>query len=100
MGFQDPVHLQGGDLFAAAVDQLLEPSREGEVALPIQKPEVAGAKPAVREGRGVGLRVGLLSIDDVGTPDHDLPGRADGEKLAIVGHGGNLDSGALPDRAR
>src|SRR5512142_2811112 len=56
---QHLVHLDGRDLLAAAVDELLEPSGESQVPLGVDHALVAGAEPAVGEGPGVRLRVGL-----------------------------------------
>ena len=66
------VHLQRGELLAAAVDQLLEPTGETEVALLVEDPLVAGPEPAVPEGLRVGLGIRLVAGGDVRPADGDL----------------------------
>src|SRR6516162_6735600 len=66
------IHLQRGKLLAAAVDLLLEPTGETEVALLVEDPLVAGPEPAVPEGGRVGLGIRLVAGGDVGPADGDL----------------------------
>src|SRR4029453_14231727 len=66
------VHLQRGELLAAAVDLLLDPTGEPEVALLVEDALVAGPEPAVPEGSRVGLGIRLVAGGDVGPADGDL----------------------------
>ena len=52
---KDCVDLQGSDLLAAAVDQLLQPARYAEVSEIVEEALVACPEPAVGKGGGVGL---------------------------------------------
>jgi hypothetical protein len=58
---QDLVDLARADLLAAAVDDLLQPAGQAEVALGVHHALVAGAEPAVGERLGVGLGVVLVA---------------------------------------
>src|SRR5205823_5643167 len=58
---EDFIQLARGDLLAAAVDDLLEPPCEEEIALRIQVALVAGPEPGSRERRAVSLRVILVT---------------------------------------
>src|SRR6185369_567433 len=66
------VHLQRGELLAAAVDLLLDPTGEPEVALLVEDALVAGPEPAVPEGLRVGLGIRLVAGSHVGPADGDL----------------------------
>ena len=52
---KDCVDLQGSDLLAAAVDQLLQPARDVEVSEIVEEALVACPEPAVGKGGGIGL---------------------------------------------
>ena len=54
------VDLAGRDLLAAAVDDLLQPAGDRQVAVVVEAALVAGAEPPVEEGGGVG--VGIVEI--------------------------------------
>ena len=53
---QHVVDLERRDLLAAAVDDLLEPAGDAQIAILVEHALVAGVEPAMREGRGVGVR--------------------------------------------
>jgi hypothetical protein len=57
MGHEYFIHLERGDLLAAAIDDLLEPASDPQETLLIHHPLVAGAEPAVGESLGIGLRI-------------------------------------------
>jgi hypothetical protein len=66
------VDLERRDLLPAPVDDLLQPAPQCEIALVVQRPLVAGAEPAVREGGIVRLRVRLVAREDVRAADGHL----------------------------
>ncbi len=66
------IHLPGGDLLPAPIDELLQASSDGEVAVSIQVTQVARLEPAIDESGPVRLRVVLIRLDDVGTAKDDL----------------------------
>jgi hypothetical protein len=54
------VDLARRDLFAAAVDDLLQPTADGQITLGIEEADVSGAKPAV--AKGLGISDGIVGI--------------------------------------
>ena len=58
---QHVVHLARRDLLAAAIDDLLQPPGDGEIAVLVEHALVAGAEPAIGEGFGIGLGVVLVA---------------------------------------
>ena len=72
MVHQRLVDLARRNLFAAAIDDLLEAAGEPEIAVLVEDALVAGAEPAVAESFGVGLGVVLVASRDVGAADDDL----------------------------
>jgi hypothetical protein len=62
---QDAIHLKRADLFAAAVDDLLQPAGERQIAVLVERALIAGAEPALALGLeeilGVGLGVALVA---------------------------------------
>ena len=88
----------GRDLLAAAVDDLLEPPGERQVAVRVEHALVAGAEPAVGEGLGVGLRVVLVARRDVAARGsrsrRSSPG---GRSVAVLVHDGDLGPGGDAD---
>ena len=93
------------DLLAAAIDDILDPSAQRQIAVAIEPTQVAGAKPAVDErGRG-GHRIVEVPVDDAGAARDDLAERAFGHCVArrvddrnVVEHGG--PDGARPANVR
>ena len=69
---QHLVNLARRDLLAAAIDHLLEPSGQRQIAVLVEESLVAGPEPAIDERRGVGLGVVLVPADHVGSLDDDL----------------------------
>jgi hypothetical protein len=65
VGHERVVDLSGRDLLAAAVDLLLEPAGDAEVAVVVDGSEVAGAEPAVDERALVGSRRRRVAAEDV-----------------------------------
>ena len=55
------IDLARRDLFAAAIDDLLQPSGDREIAVGVDGALIAGAEPAVDESFAVGLRVALIT---------------------------------------
>ena len=90
------IHLPRGDLLSAAVDQLLDPAGDIEVAPGVAVSQVAGAKPAAGERRGVRLGVVLVARHDVRPANDDLAGLARSEQAIRLAHDGNFRSGRGP----
>src|SRR5205807_7144409 len=91
---QDLVDLPRRDLLAAPVDHLLEPPDQSQVAVGVEYALVAGAEPAVGEGRGVRLRVVGVAVDHARAADDHLAGAALIEQAAGLVHDPDLDPGA------
>ena len=77
------VDLARRDFLAAAIDDLLQPPRQGEVALRIDDALIAGAEPSVDEGLGVGLRVVLIAAGHAVAANDHLAGLAAPEQPAL-----------------
>ena len=86
---QHDVDLQRADLFAAAVDLLLQPPGQEQVAVRVEPPLVAGAEPAVGERLGVRLRIVVVARRHVGAADHHLARAALRQNGAVVVHHDN-----------
>ena len=56
---------RGRDLLATAVDELLQPPGDGEVAVVVEAPLITGAEPAVEERAGV--RLGVVEVPATST---------------------------------
>ena len=69
---QGRIDLRRADLLAPAVDHLLDPSGEGQIAVFIEKALVAGAEPAVRERHGAAEAAIQVPLEHLGAPQHDL----------------------------
>src|SRR5207302_740283 len=73
---------------------------QGQVAVGVEHPLVAGPEPALGEGRRVGLRVVRVAVDDARTADHHLAYQVLCQELAGFAEDADLDAGFLPDRPR
>src|SRR5215212_4077915 len=74
MAAQGRIHLVWDDLLPAAVDRLDKAAGQVQVAGRIQKPDIPGAKPTIREeGSGVGLWIIQIPREETWSPHHDLP---------------------------
>src|SRR6516165_6226107 len=74
MGVEDLLDLAGEKLLAPAVDDLLQPTDDLDVAGRIDDPaEIAGAKPSVgRKRLGIGRRIGVVAEMDARSQRGDL----------------------------
>ena len=97
---QHLVDLARRDLLAAAIDQLLDPPDQREVALGVEKALIAGPEPAVGKRRGVGFWVVFVPRDDVRPLDDDLAALPRLQKLPGGVHDADADVGAASDRPR
>ena len=71
---EDVVHFAGRDLLAAAVDDFFESAGQAQVAVFVDRAQVAGAEPPVSQRFGVGGVIGSVPGGDVGAPNGDLAG--------------------------
>src|SRR5262249_24758068 len=94
VGKQDLVDLTRRNLFTAAVDQFFQATNQGEIAIDIEDALVAGTKPAVGKGGGIGLRVIVIAAGDVWPLDDNLALRASREQSTCVVHEGDLHTGS------
>ena len=73
---QHAIHLQRADLFAAPVDDLLQPPGQRQIALAVQGPLIASAEPAptvdLKKVLGVGVGVAFIARRDVRPRNHHL----------------------------
>jgi len=96
------VDLRRSHLLATPIDQLFEPSGDEEVPVGVEIALVAGAEPAVAEGRRRGRRVPVVARDHVGAADDDLAPPACGDRNAacIDDRDLHVPSGGATDRPR
>src|ERR1700722_298870 len=71
---QDIFDFRRRDLLSAAIDQILDAPGQGEIAVVIDRANVASAKPTIDEGRGISLRVVAIAAHHVRTAYYDLAG--------------------------
>jgi hypothetical protein len=85
MAHQDLIDLVRHDLLPAAVDDLIAPPGEVEVAELVQDPQVTGAKPPAGEKRGR-IRLGIIQITrENPRPAHgDLPAFVLADRIATL----------------
>src|SRR6056297_125817 len=85
---QHPVHFKWGDLFAAAVDDLLEPPCEVEEAILVQSALIASSEPTLvlrhEEAFGIGLGVAFITRGDVRTGYADFANPVDQAVFAFM----------------
>src|SRR5437763_185482 len=69
---QHVVHLAWRDLFAAAVDHLLQAADQREIAVGVEESLVAGTEPTVDERFGIGLGIVGVRVEHSRALDDDL----------------------------
>src|SRR5262245_31426691 len=100
MIFQAVLDLAGGDVLAAADDQILLAAGDEEVAILVDPSEVAGVQPAVDDGGAGRLFLLVVALHDPSRADADLALLTGNEELVAVVHDPELDIGhRLPNRA-
>jgi hypothetical protein len=67
------IDLARRDFLAAAIDDLLQPPGEREIAVGVDDALIAGAEPAIDERLRIGLRIVLVSSGDVVAANDDSP---------------------------
>src|ERR1700675_3943184 len=87
------IYFAGRDLFAGAVNLLLQPAGDVQISVGIEKPLVARAKPTVGKGALVGLRVVLISGEHIRSLDHDLTPAIRSQVAAIAVHHTDANAG-------
>src|SRR5581483_342216 len=95
---QDFVDFVRGDVFTAANDDVFDPASQIEIAIVVEKTLIAGAKPSLDEGLGVGFRIIFVSMKNIGTLNDDLAALAVGK--VIAGFVQNADAQARSDADR
>ena len=95
---EDLVDLARRDLLSSPVDDLLQPTRDRDVALLVDDTRITGAEPAAGESRGVRLRPMFVAAEDVGTAHHDLTHAAGRQQLAALVHDGHGRAGGQAHR--
>ena len=96
---QHLVDLERRDLLAAAIDDLLQPAGDAQIAVLVEHALVAGVEPAMGEGRGVGVGVVLVARRHVRSANDDLAGLARFQQLPVRRHDRDLRSGRSADAA-
>src|SRR5262245_11464346 len=97
---QHLVDLPRRHLLATAIDDLLQPSGDAEIAVMLDHALVAGAEESFTgEGLCVGRFIVDIAIHDVLAADHDLAGLAGFEPPAILVGDSDLRTGREPDTA-
>ncbi len=86
-------------LLAAAVDDLLEPPTQEEVAVGVEVALVSGTKPAARECLPVRVGIPFVAREDTGAANGDLAELAGCQHAAVLIQDGDLCSGGEPDGA-
>src|SRR5215813_13438051 len=92
------IDFAGGDLLAAAVDDLLEAPANEDVTVVIDKPFISRAKPSFREHGVSKAWITFVTGHDARAANDDLTAFARREPVAAFIHYGNLRSCGEPDR--
>src|SRR5262249_59471910 len=87
------------DLLAAAIDDLLEPPVDGEIAISIHDAEIASMEPAMAEGLGIGGGAADIAGGHVLAADHDVAGLARRQPPPAIVHDRELGPGGAADAA-
>ena len=61
-----------GDLFSAAIDDLLEATGEKQVALMVYNALISRSEPSAGKGLRVGRRIVLIALENIGTTNDHL----------------------------
>src|SRR5579864_708964 len=96
---QRPVNLDGRDLFTASIDELLDASREREIAVFVEGTLVPCAKVSARECLGVRIWIVVVSMHNVLTAYAHFPFVFTGQSIPLLIQNSDLDSGSCTDRA-
>ena len=86
MVHQNFINFARTDLFATAIDDFFESSRDTDVALGVHDTLVPGAEPAIHEGLFIGRWVTFVAGSHIGAADHDFAGFTAWQQRAIVVH--------------
>src|SRR5262249_22457680 len=97
MAQQRQLDLGRSDLLSAPIDDIFYPADDEKVSILVQIPKVAGEKPPVAKGSGVGGRVFQVSPRDGGTSQGDLPVYAGGDFPAFRVEDCYFGGGGLSD---
>lgn len=97
---QHALYLERRDLFAAAIDDLLQPAGDAQIIVLVEHALVAGVKPAMGEGAGIGFGVLFVAGGDVRSADDDLADLASLEQPSTRCHDGHFRAGGCADAAR
>src|SRR5579863_6414649 len=81
------------DLFAGAVNLLLQPAGDVQISVGIEKALVARAKPTVGKGPLVGIRIVLISSEHSRSLDHDFAPAIRSQVAAIAVHHADANAG-------
>src|SRR5213594_4384685 len=76
---EHPLDLDGGDVFAAADDDVLEAIADFHVTVGMHHGRIAGMKPAVADNPACGIRIKVIPFHDGVSADHDFP-----ERISVV----------------
>jgi hypothetical protein len=92
MAQQRGVDFRRGQLETAAIDDFLDASGDEQVAVLIEMPEVAGAKPAVAKCVAISAGVVLVAARDTRAPDDDLAGHVRAQAFTALAGNGDIRS--------
>src|SRR6185503_10534421 len=95
---QSFIDLARRNFFAASIDQLLDATRERQIALVIYAPLIPGAKPAACERFSICFWIALVSAKNVVAFDRHFPDFAGRQHIARIIEDRDADAGSLPDR--
>ena len=98
MAHQCGIHLVRRDLEAAAIDELLDASRQVEVAGCIEVTEVAGPEPSIAKRLAIGFRV-VHVLSNARSANDDLARFERGQRVAGVAVNDHVQSHRAPDGA-
>ena len=81
---QDGLYFERSDLLAAAIDQILDPTGDRQVAVVIESADIAGSEPPIDKRRGGRVRVIPVAIGHRGSPGDDLTITVGSEKDTVL----------------
>src|SRR5580693_6330281 len=96
MGEERLFHLPRNDVVTTADDQILDPTGDPEEPVRIEVAEVAAAQPSAAPGLSGGHFLLEIPARRLGTPNGDLPHLPRGNRISLVIHHSDLDTGQWP----
>src|SRR5215471_16766457 len=92
------VNFMGRDIFSPSNNDVLDSSSQVQIAIFVEHPLIAGAKPSVYDAARVSFGIILIAAKDACALNRDFPTLIGPEMMALIVHNADANAGAHPDR--